>query len=118
MLAIFISCLGVLGLSSLTIRQRVKEIGIRKVLGASAGRLVLLLVGDIMRLVVIALLVAIPLAYMAINRWLQEFAYRVDFGIGTMVLSGLLTMALAMMAVGYQTLRASIANPVESLRQE
>ncbi len=117
-LAIFIACLGLFGLVTFTAEQRTKEIGIRKVLGASVLELVHLISKDFTRLVFLALLVATPVAYWAMNRWLNNFAYHIDVGIGVFVVAGLIALAIAWFTVSFQSIKAAIANPVDSLRNE
>jgi putative ABC transport system permease protein len=118
LLALFLSCLGLGGLSSYTTEQRTKEIGIRKVLGASVFRILSLLLGKFTKWVLLSNLLAWPIAYVIMRRWLQDFAYRTSFGIGVFILSGILALALAATVIGYQCVRAAIANPVDSLRNE
>jgi putative ABC transport system permease protein len=117
-LAILIACLGLFGLASYTAEQRTKEIGVRKVLGASAPHIVLLLSKDIAKLMLIAFIIASPLAYYAMNKWLQDFAYKIDVGWSTFGLAGILTLAIALLTVSYQAIKAALANPVDSLRYE
>jgi len=117
-LAIFVACLGLLALASFMAERRTKEIGIRKVLGASVSEMVVLLSSEFVKWVAIAALVAWPLAYYAMNRWLQGFAYRTDIGIGLFVLSSLLTLLIAILTVSFQSFRAARANPVDCLRYE
>jgi len=117
-LAIFIACLGVFGLATFMAERRTKEIGIRKVLGATAASVVLLLSKDFVRLVGIAFIVASPLVYLAMRRWLESFAYRIEVGVGVLVLAGALALLIALLTVSYQSIKASRANPVESLRYE
>jgi hypothetical protein len=117
-LAIFISCLGLIGLSSYKAEERTKEIGIRKVLGASSSKIIALFSMDFMKLVIIANAIAWPAGYVVMNRWLQGYAYRASIGIGMFVLAGGLGLFIALLSVGYQTLRAATANPVDSLRYE
>ncbi len=117
-LAIFIACLGVFGLAAFMAERRTKEIGIRKVLGATVTSVVLLLSKDFVRLVGIAFVVTSPLVYLAMRRWLEGFAYRIDLGVGVLVLAGLMALLIALMTVSYQSIKASRANPVESLRYE
>ena len=117
-LAVIIACLGLVGLSSFTAERRTKEIGVRKVLGASAPSLIALLSGEYFRLVIAAIVVAWPVAYIAMNAWLGGFAYRVDLGWHPFVLAGVLAMAIALLTVSFQAVRAATANPVEALRME
>ena len=117
-LAILISCLGLFGLAAFTAEQRTKEIGIRKVLGASAGSIVALLSKEFLKLVLIAIFIASPLAWYAMNRWLQDFAYRIDIGWWVFVLAGLLAVGTALLTVSFQSLKAALMNPVKSLRTE
>jgi putative ABC transport system permease protein len=117
-LAIFVSCLGLFGLASYSAQRRVKEIGVRKVLGASVSGLVGLLSRDFMRLVAIAILIAIPVAWWAVNAWLKDFAYRIDVGWGIFVLASFLAIAIAMLTISIQSIKAALINPVKSLRSE
>jgi ABC-type antimicrobial peptide transport system permease subunit len=117
-LAIFISCLGLVGLSSFTAEEKTKEIGIRKVLGASQWKIISLFSMNFTKLVIIANAVAWPTAYVIMQRWLQDYAYRTTIGIWVFVLAGGLGLFIALLSVGYQTLRAATANPVDSLRYE
>lgn len=118
MLAILIACLGLFGLAAFTAEQRTKEIGIRKVLGATVGGLVLLLSKDFVKLVAIAFVIAAPLAYWGMETWLANFAYRISVGTATFGIAGLLALTLALGTVSYQAIRAALANPIESLRHE
>ena len=117
-LAILIACLGLFGLAAFTTQQRTKEIGIRKILGASVSGIVCLLSKDFLKLVLIANLIAWPIAYYAMNQWLQSFAYRINLGISTFILSGLIALFIALLTVSYQAIKAARANPVEALRYE
>ncbi len=117
-LTILIACLGLFGLSSFTSEQRTKEIGIRKVIGASIGDIVLLLSRDFLRLVLIAIGPAWLLAYFYMNTWLQNFAYRVDVNALPFVVAGIIAVAIALTTVAYQAVKAAVANPVESLKYE
>jgi putative ABC transport system permease protein len=117
-IAIFIACLGLFGLASFAITQRVKEIGIRKVLGASTSGIVALLSGDFMKLVAIAALIAFPVAGYAMNKWLQDFAYRIDMPWWIFLLAGILAALVALITIGLQAVRAALANPATSLRSE
>jgi len=117
-LAILISCLGLLGLVMFAAEQRTKEIGIRKVLGASLGQIVTLFSSDFLWLIGIAFLIAGPLGWYAMNAWLSDFAYRIDLSWWIFVLAGLMVTGVALATIGYQAIRAGLANPVTSLRSE
>jgi putative ABC transport system permease protein len=117
-LAILIACLGLLGLTAYVAAQRTKEIGIRKVLGASVANIVTLLGKDLLRLVVVALVVAMPIAWFAMNRWLQDFAYRIEISWWMFALAGGLALVIALLTVSTQAIKAALANPVEALRYE
>ena len=117
-LAILIACLGLFGLAAFTAQSRTKEIGVRKVLGASVPGLVALLSKDSLKLVGIAFVVAVPLAYVAMTRWLEDFAYRVAIEPGVFVLTGALVLLIALATVSYQSIKAALADPVKSLRYE
>ncbi len=116
--AIFIACLGLFGLVTYAAEQRTKEIGIRKVLGSSVGGLVAMLSKDFLKLVLIAFVIAFPIAWWAMNKWLQSFAYRISISGCVFVLAGLLTLVIALMTVSLQAIKAAVANPVKSLRTE
>ena len=118
LLAIFIACLGLLGLASWSVTQRMKEVGIRKVLGASAGSVVLLLSKEFLRLVLMALVVATPLAFLAASRWLEGFAYRIELSPLTFVVAGGAALIIATFTVSLMALRAALADPVNTLRYE
>ena len=117
-LAIFISCLGLFGLAAYTAERRTKEIGVRKVLGASTQALATLLSRDFLQLVGISCLISFPLAWWAMNKWLQGFAYRIEIHWTVFVFSGMLAMLIAVSTVSFQAIKAAIANPVKSLRTE
>ncbi|HEV8284624.1 MAG TPA: ABC transporter permease [Chitinophagaceae bacterium] len=117
-IAIFIACLGLFGLSSFITEQRTKEIGIRKVLGASVSGIVGMLSKDFVKLVLIAALIAFPLAWWAMNKWLQDFVYRISIGWWVFVVAGMLAAIIALFTISFQAIRAAIANPVKSLRTE
>jgi putative ABC transport system permease protein len=119
-LAVFIACLGLFGLAAYAAEQRTKEIGIRKVLGASTPGIVALLSGEFTRWVLAANFLAWPVAYLAMNRWLQGFAYRINLSsqLGWFVLAAALSVAIAWLTVGFQAVKAATANPVRSLRYE
>ena len=117
-LAIFIACLGLIGLAAYVTERRTKEIGIRKVLGASVREILGLLSSEFIKWVLIANVIAWPAAYFIMDKWLQDFAYRVDIGLWVFVISGVLALIIALIAVGSYAIRAATANPVESLRYE
>ena len=117
-LAIFIACLGLFGLASFTSQQRKKEIGVRKVLGASVSSVVKLLNIDFIKLVIIGFVVAVPIAWYIMDQWLAEFAYRIEIGTGVFLLAGLVALLIAMLTVSGQSIKAAITNPVDSLREE
>ena len=117
-LAIVVAGLGLFGLASISVQQRTKEIGVRKAVGASVSSIVLLLSKEYVLLVGAANLIAWPVAYYAMNRWLENFAYRVDPAISTFVLGGLLSLCIALLTVSYETCKAARANPVDALRYE
>ncbi|HUS02169.1 MAG TPA: ABC transporter permease [Chitinophagaceae bacterium] len=118
LLTILISCLGLLGLAAYTAERRTKEIGIRKVLGATVVNVITLLSKDFLRLVAISSVVAFPLAWWMMNKWLQDFAYRINISLWVFVIAGVLAVAIALFTVSFQAIKAAIANPVKSLRTE
>ena len=118
MLAIFIACLGLFGLASFTAERKTKEIGIRKVLGASVPGITLVLSKEFTKWVLLANLIAWPVAFYAMNRWLQGFAYRDELNVWTFVLSAILSLLIALLTVSYQSIRAALANPVDELKYE
>ena len=118
LLAIFIACLGLFGLTAYAAEQRTREIGIRKVLGASVGGIIRLLSRDFLRLVVVAMLIAFPLSWFVMGRWLQDFAYRISIGWEIFVVAAVLAIGIALLTVSFQAVRAALANPVRSLRSE
>jgi putative ABC transport system permease protein len=117
-LSIFVSCLGILGLTAFTIRQRFKEINVRKVLGASVTNITTLVTKDFLKLVVLSVLIASPLAYLGISRWLNSFAYRINISGWVFLVAGLGAIFIAFAMVSIQAIRAAVANPVTSLRSE
>jgi len=117
-LTIFISCLGLFGLATYMAENRIKEVGVRKVLGASVLTITTLLSKDFLKLVVISLVIASPVAWWAMSTWLEKYTYRVGIGWWVFALAGLLSVAIALITVSYQSIRAAIANPVNSLRTE
>jgi len=116
--AIFIACLGLLGLSLFATAQRTKEIGVRKVLGASLSSILVLLSKDFIKLVLIASVIAFPLAWWIMHKWLQDFAYRINISWWVFLGAGLLAIIIALGTISFQAFRAAIANPVKSLRTE
>jgi putative ABC transport system permease protein len=117
-LAIMIACFGLSGLSSYNVLQRRKEIGVRKVLGASVTQLLMLLSKDFLRLVTIAFLIAIPLTWLVMNKWLDDFAYRINISWWVFVISGIISIVIAFATISFQAIKAALANPVKSLRTE
>jgi putative ABC transport system permease protein len=117
-IAIFISCLGLFGLATYTAQVKIKEIGIRKVLGASVAGIVQLISKDFLKLVIIAIVIAIPIGWWAMDKWLQGFAYRVNISWWVFVLSAIIAILIALITISFQAIKAAVANPVESLRSE
>jgi len=117
-IAIFIACLGLFGLSAFTISQRIKEIGVRKVLGADTSGIVALLSKDFLKLVLVAALIAFPIAWFAMHNWLKDFAYRVSINAWIFVIAGLSALAIALITVSFQAIKAAMSNPVKALRSE
>lgn len=116
--AIIIACIGLFGLSALMVSKRTKEIGIRKVLGASISEIIRLLTGEFAMLVLVANLIAWPLAWFAMNNWLQNFAYRIEIGLSLFILAGALVLIISFLTVSSQAIRAALANPVDTLKYE
>ncbi|MEI9957059.1 MAG: FtsX-like permease family protein [Ferruginibacter sp.] len=116
--AIILSCMGLFGMAFIIIRQRVKEIGIRKVLGASVGGITTLITKEFIKPVFIALLIATPIAWWAMNKWLQDFTYRIDVQWWIFILAGIIAVLIAILTVSFHAIKAAIANPVKSLRTE
>lgn len=117
-LAILIACLGLFGLASFTAEQRSKEISIRKVMGATVAQVIMLLSKDFTKLVVISFIIAIPVTWYGLNQWLQGFAYRINFDAVVLLISGALSIAIAIFTISFQALKAAMGNPVDSLRSE
>jgi len=117
-LSILVGCLGLFGLAAFTAETRTKEIGIRKTMGASSGSVILLLSRDFIKWILLANVVAWPAAYYLMNRWLRNFAYRTTIGLDVFVLSLVLILAVSLGTIIAQTLKAALANPVDSLRYE
>jgi putative ABC transport system permease protein len=116
--AILISCLGLFGLATYTAQVKIKEIGIRKVLGASIANITSLLAKEFIVLVVVAFIIATPLAWFAMNKWLQNYAYRINISWWIFLATGLLAIVIALLTVSFQAIKAAVANPVKSLRSE
>jgi putative ABC transport system permease protein len=117
-MSILISCLGLFGLATLAIEQRVKEIGVRKVLGASVGNISSLLTGNFVKLVLISIVIAAPLAWYAMDKWLQDYPYRINMNIWVIAIAGAGAVLIAILTIGSQAIKAAMANPVKSLRSE
>ncbi|MEO8854838.1 MAG: ABC transporter permease [Ginsengibacter sp.] len=117
-LAIFISCLGLFGLSAYVAESRVKEIGVRKVLGASVVNITRLLSFDFIKLVMISIIIATPVGWFAMNKWLDDYSYRINIGWGIFFVAGILAILIAVITVSFQAIKAAMANPVKSLRSE
>ena len=117
-LSIFIACMGLFGLATLTVARRTAEIGIRKVMGASVWNIVGMVTKDFVKLVLVATLFAFPIAWWAMHKWLQDFAYHIDMGWWIFAIAGVVVIAITLVTVGFQSIKASMANPVESLRSE
>jgi putative ABC transport system permease protein len=118
LLAILIACLGLFGLVTYMAEQRTKEIGVRKVLGASVNSIVGLMSKDFLKLVLLSSVIAFPLAYLLMHRWLQDYAYRINIGWWVFVAAGLATLLIAFITVSLQAIKAALNNPVKSLRTE
>ena len=116
--AVLIACLGLIGLAAFTSERRTKEIGIRKVLGATTSGITTLLSKDFLKLVVLANVLAWPMAYVFMNQWLENFAYRITLDVSLFILAGVTTLFIALLTVSYQSIRAATADPVRSLRYE
>ena len=117
-IALLLACGGLFGLAAHSAEQRTKEIGIRKVVGASAGSIVGLLSKDFLRLVLISVAFAVPISYLAMSRWLESFAYRIDMGAGAFLLAAASALLIALATVSYHAIKSAMADPVKSLRHE
>ncbi|MDP6037609.1 MAG: FtsX-like permease family protein, partial [Candidatus Latescibacteria bacterium] len=117
-LAVFVACLGLLGLAAFTAEQRTKEIGVRKVLGASIPNIIMLLSKEFLALVLISNIIAWPIAYYLMSQWLQDFAYHIDLSFLTFIAGGLLALLIALATVSLLAFRAARSNPVDALRYE
>ena len=117
-LSFVVCCLGLFGLAHLSTSRRIKEIGIRKVLGATVSQVVVLLSGDFVRLVIIAFVIAAPVSWMVMNKWLQNFAYRISISWWMIAVAGISAIVIALFTIGFQSIKAATANPVKNLRTE
>jgi putative ABC transport system permease protein len=117
-ISIFLACLGLLGLASLAAVNRIKEIGIRKVLGASVANIIQLLSKDFLKLVLIAFVIASPLAWYFMHKWLQDFAYRISIGWWVFAITGFVALLIALLTISLQSFKVAVSNPVKSLRTE
>jgi putative ABC transport system permease protein len=117
-LSIVIACLGLFGLAAFTAEQRTKEIGIRKVLGASVQGITVMLTKDFLKLIIVSILIASPLAYLAMNKWLQNYAYRIQINGWIFLIAGVVAVLIAVATISFQAIKAAMANPVKSLRTE
>ncbi len=117
-LSIFIACLGLFGLAAFNAEKRTKEIGVRKVLGASVGQITLRLTKDFLRLVGMAILISLPLGWFVMNKWLEDFSYRIEISAWVFLLAAFMAISIAVLTVSYQSIKAAIVNPVKSLRTE
>ncbi|QCW98816.1 FtsX-like permease family protein [Aggregatimonas sangjinii] len=117
-LSILIACLGLFGLATFNAQKRTKEIGIRKVLGASVGQITYRLTTDFLKMVVVAILISLPIGWFAMNKWLADFSYRMEMGWGVFAIAALLAVVVAIVTVSYQSIKAAVVNPVKSLRSE
>jgi putative ABC transport system permease protein len=118
LLSVFVACLGLFGLASFTVERRTKEIGIRKVLGASATNLYFVLSKEFANCVLIANLISWPLGYFFMTRWLRNFAYRIEIGLSPFLLAAFLALLIGLLTISYQTIKTALANPAEVLRYE
>jgi ABC-type antimicrobial peptide transport system permease subunit len=117
-IAIVLSCMGLLAMVILIVTQRTKEIGIRKVLGASIGSIVSILSADFLKLVALSVIIAFPIAWLAMSKWLENFAFRIDIAWWVFAIAGILATLIALSTISIQTIRAALRNPVKSLRSE
>jgi len=117
-LAIILSCIGLFAMSLLIVAQRRKEIGVRKIVGASVSAITILLTRDFLKLVIIAFVIATPIAWYTLSKWLQNYAYRIDLNIWIFLAAGGIAVFIAMVTIASRTIKAAISNPVESLRTE
>ncbi|RYY26247.1 MAG: FtsX-like permease family protein [Chitinophagaceae bacterium] len=117
-LTIAISCLGLFGLATYMAENRSKEIGIRKVLGASVGSLIQLLTKEFVALVFVAIIIAVPVGWLSMNKWLEDFTYRISISWLTFVTAGVLALLIAIVTVSFQAVKAAVVNPIKSIRTE
>jgi len=117
-LSILVACLGLFGLAAFNADKRRKEIGVRKVMGASVGQITYRLTVDFLKLVGVAISVAIPLGYFAMNKWLEDFSYRIDIAWWVLALAAFLALFISILTVSYQSIKAAIVNPIKSLKSE
>ena len=117
-LALLIAGLGLFALSAFTAEQKKKEIGIRKVLGASNGNILVKLCGEFVQLILIAFVVASVIAYFVMNKWLEDFQYSIKLGAGIFIVAGLASLVIAVLTISFQALKAALSNPVDSIRTE
>jgi putative ABC transport system permease protein len=118
LLSILIACLGLFGLAAFNAEKRTKEIGIRKVMGASVSQLAGLLTFDFLKLVAVAIVIAVPLGWYIMNGWLADFTYRIDISVNVFLIAALIAVSISVITVSYQAIKAAIVNPVESLKSE
>jgi putative ABC transport system permease protein len=117
-LTILVACLGLFGLATFTAQQRFKEIGIRKVLGSSVPQIVGILAADFIKLVVISMVIAFPVGYYLMNKWLQDFTYRIDVEWWVFIVAAIITVFIAFVTISFRSIKAALMNPVKSLRTE
>ena len=118
-LSIFIACLGLFGLAAFNAQKRIKEIGVRKVLGASVSQITYRLSFDFLKLVAIAIIVALPLGWLAMNRWLEDFTYRTDIGLGILLAAAIVAIAIALITISYQSIKAAKPNkPRQAIKMD
>ena len=117
-LAVLISCLGLLGLAAFTAEQRIKEVGVRRVLGASVQTITLLLTKDFIKLVIVSIVIAVPVTWYVMDRWLMDFSYRITIDWKIFMVTAVITMLIAIITVSSQAIKAALANPVNSLKNE
>jgi putative ABC transport system permease protein len=117
-IAILIACMGLFALASLTASTRIKEIGIRKVLGAGVDQIIYLLNKDVLKLIFVSIVIATPVSWLIMDKWLSDFAYRISINFGVFGISAIVTLTIAMLSVSYHSIKAALSNPVESLKSE